>query len=169
MADPKYCQFIIKSKDRQCQKLASHRSDEDPRFCHWHQKGATEVADVEAKYFGDDVTLPEKEQKWCRCVLHVASKQTPTCLEDVNKNSGLIFDGKKCYNPYPICSASTKTASRRCGENYNFKGIPDAELIAYAIIKKLPVPEPYVREQMLTVFDQWKKDYVPKTKAKKYR
>jgi hypothetical protein len=28
--------------------------------------------------------------------------------------------------------------------------------VAYAIIKKLPVPEPYTRTKMLRIFEQWR-------------
>lgn len=137
------CQFIIQSKGRRCLKPVSHNGG---RFCHWHQH----------KYFVKDTTLAEDKQKWCRCVLHVASKQPAQCLEDVAKNSGKIYDGKTCYNPYSICSASVKTSSRACGENYNFTGIPDNELVAYAIMKKLPIPEPYTRTKMLRTIKKWK-------------
>jgi hypothetical protein len=117
-----------------------------------HQTGGAGI-----NYFKIDADLRENEKKWCRCVLHVAAKQTDQCLEDVNEHAGQVFNGRTCYNPYAICSATVGTSSRKCGINYEFRNIPDQELIAYAKIKKITVPKPYSRENMIQAIYTWKK------------
>lgn len=110
-------------------------------------------------YFKDNADLSEKEQKWCRCILHVAAKQTDKCLEDVVKNAYKTFDGKQCYNVYAVCSGKIGTSCRKCGGNYEYKNIPDAELVAYSKIKKLVIPVPYSRDIMIQRIMEWKKLY----------
>lgn len=146
----KKCQFMITSTNKQCKKYASHKHNEDHNYCHWHQCGGT-------NYFKDDVDLQDEEKKWCRCVLHVAAKQNDKCLENVNQNAMKVFEGKTCYNPYAICSASIGTSSRKCGMNYSYDDIPDNELIAYAQMKKIQIPKPYSREHLIQAITKWKK------------
>jgi hypothetical protein len=102
------------------------------------------------------LNLREDEQRWCRCVLHVASKQTPHCLEDVNRNARKVFEGQPCHNPYPVCSVTVGTSSRQCGRSYDFKNIPDNELKAYARMKHITIPRPYTRTEMLNAIKRWK-------------
>lgn len=107
------------------------------------------------KYFKDNTSLSDQQQKWCRCTLHVAADQTQHCLE--NKGWFKQYEGKECYNPYAICSKSVGTSVRTCSENYNFSGIPDEELKAYAYLHDgLEVPKPYNRQQMLDNIQTWK-------------
>lgn len=51
---------------------------------------------------------PEKE-KYCRCYLQVAAKQTPGCT--IQKAWKQVVDGSTCYNPYAVCAKSTHTSS----------------------------------------------------------
>ena len=108
-------------------------------------------------YFIDNDSLSDEEQKWCRCVLHVAANQTDECLKNVSANAYKKFGGKTCYNVYSVCSGSVGTSSRSCGVNYEFKNIPDKELVAYSKIKNLVIPNPYSRDKMIKIIMKWKK------------
>jgi len=107
-------------------------------------------------YFKKSSDLSEDKKKWCRCVLHVAAKQTDQCLENVNRTAGQVFHGNVCYNPYKVCSATIKTSCRQCGINYEFRNIPDNELRAYGKLKKIKIPSPYSRELMIVSIMNWK-------------
>lgn len=107
-----------------------------------------------SKYFKKTVNdqrpgLSLKEQKWCRCILHVAAKQSKECLKDVKNNAGKILEGKKCYNPYAVCSKVIGTSSRNCDMYYNFRHIPTHELIAYAYLKNIEIPKPFSRNILI--------------------
>lgn len=155
-----------------CNRIASTKVEDDPRYCWQHQKcqqktnislpkpvsvpiqgelGKKRKPEMNSKdnYFVSTSDLPENKKKWCRCILHVAAKQTDQCLEDVVKNSGKSFNGNKCYNVYAVCAKNIGTTSRKCSQNYNFNNIPDNELIAYAKIHKISVPKPYDRIKMI--------------------
>ncbi len=111
-------------------------------------------------YFKSDSTLNEKQKSWCRCVLHVASKQKGAC--NIEQAWFETRDGHECYNPYAICSKSVRTSVRTCGENYDYASISDDELIAYAQLHqqkdpKIKIPEPYNRQDMLDNINRWKK------------
>jgi len=91
-------------------------------------------------YFNDQISLSETQQKYCRCILHVASDQPDWCLEEGfpgSKEKPEVRDGRTCYNPYAIC---TKTISRRglveCFLNYNLDGIPPKEVGALVYLKQ---------------------------------
>lgn len=94
-----------------------------------------------------DRIMEEDEEKYCRCVLQVASKQPASCNED--KAWYEKREGKTCYNPYAVCANTVGTTSRQCGENYNFENIPDEHLIGYASLSGIPVPQPYNRDQII--------------------
>lgn len=143
------CQHIAKSTGLRCKKNCTQRT----KYCHWHQKGG----DTTKNYFKEGSDLREDEKKWCRCVLHVASKQSDQCLVDVNKNARKTYDGKTCYNIYAVCSSRVGTSSRKCGINYEFNNIPDNELIAYSKMKHIKIPVPYSRNNMITAIMEWKK------------
>lgn len=109
------------------------------------------------EYFKNKRNLSEREQKFCKCVLHVSAKQPNSCNYDkawYNKRNG-----KTCYNPYAVCAKSTGTTSRKCSENYNFENIPDNELKAYGGLKHIPIPKKYNRIEMLKNIKTWKQQY----------
>lgn len=108
------------------------------------------------EYFRDPTSLSDQDKKYCRCTLHVAGKQTPKCLQ--NKAWFKTIDGQKCANPYSICAKSTKHTSRECAEHYNWSEIPDQELTGYANLNRIPVPQPYNRQQMLENIITWKQN-----------
>ena len=109
--------------------------------------------------------LSEDEKKYCSCVLSVGSKQSPSDLRErkyLNKD-GKYVKGK--YNPYAVCSASTKSANRKCGTNYDFEAMPDellrsyVNLMAKSIRKKgvtVPPDDKYNRKKWLNLIYQYK-------------
>ena len=106
-------------------------------------------------YLKKEAPLNEKERKYCRCVLHLAGNQTPTCL--VEQAWRKEREGRTCYNPYAVCASRIKTTSRLCGQNYIFENIPDHELRAYALLSGITVPKPYNRAKMLANIEAWKR------------
>ena len=78
------------------------------------------------KYFRENNTLNANQKKYCRCVLHVAKRNTRACNR--NKNWG-----NKCYNPYAVCAKTTKTStgSKPCQYNFLSQDIPNDEIVAY--------------------------------------
>lgn len=78
-------------------------------------------------YFNNKTGLNEEQKKWCRCTLHVASKNSEKCNRSRN------WGKNKCYNPYAVCSSRIHTSSggKSCGDYYNFDNIPDNEIKAY--------------------------------------
>ena len=63
-------------------------------------------------------SLNADQQKYCRCLLHVAAQQDERCLRE--KLWFQNVNGKQCYNPYAICSKSTKRKGNiNCFDNYN--------------------------------------------------
>lgn len=85
----------------------------------------------EKNYFKVPSGLTEPHERYCRCIAHVASQQPEWCLKE--RAWFKTRDGKKCYNPYAICSKSTKRQGfAECSVNFDFTQFPDSELIAYA-------------------------------------
>jgi len=91
----------------------------------------------------------DRKAAFCRCALHVAAKQSPSCLEGLPASAGKTLGGRRCYNPYPVCAKTTGTTSRDCAPAYAFDAMPDDELKAYARLKKIPVPRPYNRDVII--------------------
>lgn len=87
--------------------------------------------------------LSDQQQKYCRCVLEVADKQSDKCLQNIaQKKTGTFGPGTSCYLPYSVCANSTGTSTGRggCSKHYNFNEIPDEFLIAYLKLHGKPVP-----------------------------
>lgn len=109
-------------------------------------------------YFKPDHNLTAAQEKYCRCTLHVMSRD----LQSGNKDCLSTKDwgpGKDCYNPYSVCAKSTKTSvgrSPKCTISYNFSEIPDDELRAYAIVEGVTIPTPYNRTIMISNLEAWR-------------
>lgn len=99
--------------------------------------------------------LTEKQEKWCRCHLQVAAKQPATCNRE--KAWFKTREGHMCYNPYAVCAKEIGTTTRDCDPHYIFENIPDPELRAYASLHKLPIPQPYDRQQMVETLNNYVK------------
>jgi hypothetical protein len=107
----------------------------------------TTVAAAAASYFIVGNPLNEREQAFCKCVLDVASKQPGQC--NLEKAWFEERDNQTCYNPMAVCAASVGTSSRKCDLYYDYNNLPDADLIAWANLKAVPVPVPYDRDVLL--------------------
>jgi len=94
-------------------------------------------------YFNEWNDLTEKEGKYCRCVLHVAAKNTATCNTSHKWGSGA------CYNPYAVCAKSTKTSVRFCGMRYEWEKIPTEELRAFAELHKMSITAKTTRRELV--------------------
>lgn len=103
---------------------------------------------VEGRYMFPSTPLSEQDQKYCRCLLDVATKQTPECLE--KKIPRAKLGGKVCAVPYQVCTSSTGRSGKvECSKYYDFDSLPDDKLQAYAHLNKITVPKPYNRKRML--------------------
>nr|QBK89755.1 MAG: HeH/LEM domain protein [Pithovirus LCPAC101] len=110
-------------------------------------------------------TLSENEKKYCSCVLSVASKQPSSDIRDRTYLSKFGNYTKGKYNPYAVCSASTKSTSQKCGTNYDFEAMPDELLRAYVNLMSksikengitVPPDEKYNRKRWLKIVYQYK-------------
>ena len=108
------------------------------------------------EYFQKDAPLAPADQKYCRCIMHVAGKEPEQCTRE--EAWGERRGGKRCANPYAVCHATVKGESGipECTEFYNYRGIPDNELRGYTSLHNLPVPEPYDRETMIQQLEEWR-------------
>lgn len=106
----------------------------------------------------NDTGLSEQDDKYCRCVVQVAGRQSMTC--NTEKAWFEQRDGQTCYNPYSVCHNSISGESGRpnCGENYVFERLPDRELLGYASLNNITIPNPYNREQLIKNIHQWKQE-----------
>lgn len=87
---------------------------------------------------------------YCRCVLHVAAKNSTTC------NLKKAFKvGTSCKNPYAICTASTKRKGAvSCGQSYNYRTLPRAELDAFAALHGIDPRKYRNKQSLIAVLEQ---------------
>ena len=100
--------------------------------------------DKRVSKFSEESELPERQMKYCSCVIDVAAKQNLSCLK--KKDWG---EGKSCYNPYSVCARSTGTSSRECGKNYQLENFNDEQLKAFGALMGVKIPSPYTKSAML--------------------
>ena len=94
-----------------------------------------------------DSDLSEKQQKWCRCVLHVAAKQSPACLRSRAWRSKI--KGKTCYNPYSVCAKSVGTTAPYCATQYQLSELSKKELLSLGYLEDLKVSSKNTRGQLI--------------------
>jgi hypothetical protein len=99
-------------------------------------------------YFKPGVPLNDLQKKYCRCTAHVRAGQPKWCLQEHAWFQRR--DNQTCYNPYPVCKDSTGFRENvECSQYFNFPAFPDRELIAYALERLIPIPQPYNRETLI--------------------
>lgn len=101
--------------------------------------------------------IDERQQKYCRCVLEVSSKQTDKCLDNIaQRKTGTFGPGTDCYNVYSVCAASTGTSTGRggCSKHYNFNEIPDEFLLAYLKLHGKKLPSVMSHENLVTAVEE---------------
>ncbi len=94
-------------------------------------------------WINPDSKLSSGQQKYCRCVLEVASKQSDQCLKNIaQRKKGTYGPGTDCFNVWSVCAASTGTSTGRagCSKDYNFNEMPDEFIIAYLKLHGKNVP-----------------------------
>ncbi len=109
-------------------------------------------------YFKKDTKLTPQEQSYCRCTLHVAAKNSPTC------NLSRYKSGSPCYNPYAVCTKVKKrTGSITCGTEYNFRTMPKEERDAFAAMHGID-PRKYKTERgLISALERKSKKESPST------
>lgn len=106
------------------------------------------------QYFKESSQLTEEEEKYCRCILHVASEQPGQC--NMEKAWFEKRDDRICYNPYAVCASRVGGSNKNCSINYQFENFPDDELRAYANLHGIKSPTPYSKNKMLDAIYEWK-------------
>lgn len=99
--------------------------------------------------------LSEKDDKYCRCEIEVAGKQPAAC--NVERAWFQEREGHRCANPYAVCHKTVQGESGRpeCGQNYIFENIPDNELVGYASLNRISIPQPYNRQALIQTLYQY--------------
>ncbi len=99
-------------------------------------------------YYKEPSGMPAR---YCRCLLHVASKQPDWCLKEqawFQKRNGT-----KCYNPYALCTKSTRRKGVvHCSEHYALSRLPKAERKAQDLLtarRRKVKKEPTITVKML--------------------
>jgi len=89
------------------------------------------VNERESGYFKSNSGISKHQQKYCRCTLHVMAKNSDECNRSHKWGSG------HCYNPYSVCSKTVGRDEKECGIYFNWHGIPEDEVKAFASNKGL--------------------------------
>ncbi len=120
-------------------------------------KSNSSESECRAKYFLKSSTLSDRQQRYCRCLMHVSSKNSSACYNTPSK-----LGTGRCYLPYSVCAKSTGTKSH-CLPSYNFKCIPTNELYSYSLFRNVPVSDKSSRNEII---DSLEKFRISKTKFK---
>lgn len=100
---------------------------------------STPAAAAKEPYFAPGVQMTDVHKSYCRCVAHLSAKQTDDCLHRLHGGyRPKKGDPGRCYNPYAVCTASTKRrgpGSGECLQHYDLDDIPEDERRAMAILK----------------------------------
>lgn len=83
-------------------------------------------------------SLSEGEKKYCRCLIRVEEK-----------------GGN--YNPYAVCKSRIPEHVYSCSQYYDFSVMGLSELLAYASLHKIVVPDSTSREAVLRTIYTWKR------------
>ncbi len=103
-------------------------------------KKATKAAtkgEKKSKYFSASAekSLSESHKKYCRCIAHIAAKQSASCNAS---SSSSTQRGKGCVNPYAVCTkvvGRSGPGSGECLQYYDLGAIPKDEVEALAVLK----------------------------------
>ncbi len=122
-----------KTKQQLLEALLDHIQQKRRSATPSEVKVATGSKPAASGYFSTQSPLDEKQQKYCRCLMHVAAQQPAWCLRE--KAWRQTRSGVGCYNPYAVCTASVKRQGTvECSGNFDFARVPDNELVAYALL-----------------------------------
>lgn len=89
-------------------------------------------------YFKPESNLSQSHQKYCRCIAKVAARNPEWC----NRHGKWKMGAQGCYNPYAICTKSTKrTGQKRCLPYFDLENMTYKEVKALADMKGKTVEE----------------------------
>lgn len=96
--------------------------------------------------------MTKKQKSYCRCILHVAAKNT---RENNRKRNWNRKRGN--VNPYSVCSSRVKPESQphHCFQYHDLNSLPDVELIALADLKRLDISG-FDREEIIDILEKYK-------------
>jgi len=99
-----------------------------------------EMREAKAKYFVKGTPLSKHQMDYCRCLAHVSAKNPEWCYKHGAWKR--TRPSAPCYNPYALCTKSTKRRGRfHCTKYYDFENMPAKEVRALASMKGLSVAE----------------------------
>ena len=99
-----------------------------------------EIKEAKSKYFVKGTSLNKAQMAYCRCLARVSAKNPEWCYKHeawkhVNPKS-------PCYNPYAICTKSTRRRGRvYCTKYYDLENMPIKEVRSLALMKGLSVSD----------------------------
>ena len=97
-----------------------------------------EMREAKEKYFVRGTPLNKRQMDYCRCLAHVSAKNPEWCYKHGAWKK--VRKGTPCYNPYAVCTKSTKRKGRfRCTKYYDLQNMPAREVRALAAMKGLSV------------------------------
>jgi hypothetical protein len=88
-------------------------------------------------FMRQDSHLSEGENKYCRCLLRVEAKGN-------------------AYNPYGVCTKSTRHQVRSCSQYYDWAAMSLDMLLAYCTLHKIDTTGLTTREAALAAIGRWK-------------
>ncbi len=142
---PEFRRELGKMYPKEKSKISKMKRKELEGWCQRKPKIKKEIKESKENYFLPDVPISEKHKKYCRCVSHVATKNTDKCYTSgewklPRKRRGKKEPDKPCVNPYPVCrSRIGSTGTRDCLKYMDLDKMPEDELKAQAKMKGLTV------------------------------
>jgi len=138
---PEFREALSKKYPQEANKIRSIKTRKSlQRYCRYESpKIKKDVRITKEKYFTkraiSERKISNKQQKYCRCIAHVAGKNKEWCYEHNawKKGSG------KCYNPYAVCSSRVGRDSKYCARYYDLDNMPVKEVKALANMKGMSV------------------------------
>lgn len=102
----------------------------------------------------EDSDLNERSQKYCSCVIDVASKNIKRC--NLERNWGNVSGEKTCYSPYAVCAKSVGTTNRECGLNYNYNIMTKEQLITFLNLNRIDADISLNKDQLMKLIQSKK-------------
>ena len=97
-----------------------------------------EIREAKERYFVKGAPLNKRQMDYCRCLAHISAKNPEWCYKHGAWKT--TRKGSPCYNPYAICTKSTRRKGRfHCTKYYNLENMPSKEVKALARMKGLSV------------------------------
>lgn len=135
------------SKNRNSKRLSNYRTSKSKRSKRQKKSNSSRKS---KSYFKKGNKLSEEHRKYCRCIYHVSAQQSKECLK--NKRWGENINGKQCYNPYAVCSASVHRKGQvDCFNNTRLSRLPRNEIEHLAALKGLSTTQLKMKKQVKQV------------------